>query len=306
MRYLAARMLLPLLCASLAALPQDSAVLLVRVLDVSDARIGGDAILITDSSGGRARHVLIDGSDRGATVIARLGAFRVDTLAAVILSHPHADHYGGLAAVLRRFPARAFAYGGTPRATASYRVLLGVIDSLRIPVVVADTGVRRLALATGDDTVTLRLLAPPPACRALVTSAGGEEVNNCSVGVRLARDGFTMLFPGDAEHAELGWWMMTQPALLPADVLKAGHHGSDDSTSPELLDAVRPRAVIITANGRQHPFADVLALLVARGIPTYCTADAGTVTLRVPRRGAWTITTQRRGACHARSASFHR
>src|SRR5579884_374598 len=153
-------MLVPFLCAALAALPADSAVLLVRVLDVSDAAIGGDAILVTDSASGRARHVLIDASDRGETVLARLAAFHVDTLAAVILSHPHADHYGGLAAVLRRLPVRAFVYGATPRAAAGYRMLLAVVDSLAIPVVVADTGVRRLTLVTGDDTVTLRRLAP--------------------------------------------------------------------------------------------------------------------------------------------------
>src|SRR2546427_599326 len=100
--------------AALLAPPQDSAVLLVRVLDVSSARIGGDAILVTDSGPGRARHVLIDASDRGDAVVALLRRFRVDTLAAVILSHPHADHYGGLPDVLRRFPVRAFAYRGTP------------------------------------------------------------------------------------------------------------------------------------------------------------------------------------------------
>src|SRR5207245_3006077 len=97
------------------------------------------------------------------------------------------------------------------------------------------------------------------------------------------RGDFRMLFPGGAEQQELGWWMATAPGLLRADVLKAGHHGSDNSTSADVLDVVQPRAVIISANGRQHPFADVLALLDARGIPTYCTADAGTVTVRVPR-----------------------
>src|SRR5579884_3980532 len=223
-------MLVPFLCAALAALPADSAVLLVRVLDVSDAAIGGDAILVTDSASGRARHVLIDASDRGETVLARLAAFHVDTLAAVILSHPHADHYGGLAAVLRRLPVRAFVYGATPRAAAGYRMLLAVVDSLAIPVVVADTGVRRLTLVTGDD----------------------------------------------------------------------------NATTADLLDVVQPGAVIISANGRQHPFADVLRLLAARGIPAYCTADAGTVTVRVPRGGPWTVTTERPGACQARSAPLHR
>src|SRR5438034_685670 len=203
-------MLAALLLAARLTLPLDSTVLLIRVLEVSDARVRGDAILITDASAGRARHVLIDAGEHGATIVARLTSLNVDTLAAVILSHPHADHYGGLGAVVSRFPVRAFLYGGTPRTALTYR------------------------------------------------------------------------------------------ALLRADVLKAGHHGSSNATTAELLDAVQPRAVIISANGRQHPFASVLALLAARGIPTYCTADNGTVTVRVPPHGTWTVTTEREGKCHAR------
>src|SRR2546428_12383771 len=97
-------MLTALMCASLLALPGDSAVLLIRVLDVSDARIGGDAILITDSAGGRARHVLVDASDHGETVAAQLRRVRVDTLAAIILSHPPADHYRGRPAGVHPVP----------------------------------------------------------------------------------------------------------------------------------------------------------------------------------------------------------
>src|SRR2546428_726760 len=201
-------MLALLLVAALLAPPQDSAVLLVRVLDVSSARIGGDAILVTDSGPGRARHVLIDASDRGDAVVALLRRFRVDTLAAVILSHPHADHYGGLPAVP---------------------------------------------------------------------------------------------LPGAAGEAEQGWWRRVHPALLRADVLKAGPHGPSTATTPARRDVVRPQAAVISANARQPPFAGVLALLAARGIPTYCTADAGTITVRVPRAGGWTISAERAAACHGRT-----
>src|SRR5206468_6078470 len=164
-------MLAALLCAALCTLSQDPAVLLVRVLDVSDARMGGDAILVTDSAAGRARHVLIDASDRGRTVVARLAAFRVDTLALVILSHPHADHYGGLSAVLRRFPVRRFVYGGTPRTAVNYRALLHQIDSLRIPVVTADTGMRSPTPADSLGDV------PEPAV-ALVLNRFGETAGD--------------------------------------------------------------------------------------------------------------------------------
>jgi competence protein ComEC len=290
-----------LLCASLLAAPGDSAVLLVRVLDVSDARIGGDAILITDSVGGRARHVLIDASDRSATVLTHLRQFRVDTLAAVILSHPHADHYGGMTGVLAQIPVRSFIYGGAPRTAHAYLALLRAVAARHITVVTADTGVRTIRLVTGGDTVTFRVLAPPPTCHALDGAAGGDAVNNCSLGVQLTRGTFAMLLPGDAEQAELGWWMMTRPTLLRAAVLKAGHHGSSNATTADLLNVVQPQAVLISANGRQHPFAEVLDLLAARSIPTYCTADRGTITVRVLHTGAWSITTAHAGTCHPRT-----
>jgi competence protein ComEC len=294
-------MLTALLCAHLLAAPADSAVLLIRVLDVSDARIGGDAILITDSAQGHAKHVLIDASDHGATVVALLRRFHVDTLAALMLSHPHADHYGGMDEVLAQVPVRTFVYGGTPRTARTYRALLDQIAARHIPVVTVDTGVRRITLVTANDTVLFTVFSPPPTCGALTGHANGHDINNCSIGVRLTRGAFAILLPGDAEQAELAWWLMTAPVPLRADVLKAGHHGSSNAMTATLLDAVGPRLVLISANGRQHPFAEVLDMLAARGIPTYCTADAGTITVRVPRSGEWTVATERSAACHART-----
>jgi competence protein ComEC len=293
----------PLLAAlQLLTPPRDTAVLLVRVLDVSDARIGGDAILITDSAGGRARHVLVDASDHGATVVAWLRRFDVDTLAALILSHPHADHYGGMDDVLDAVPVTRFVYGGTPRTAVTYRRLLADIAARGIPTLTADSGWRRLTLVTGPDTVVLELLSPPPECRAF-SGGSGDEINDCSLGVRVVRGAFRMLLPGDAEQPEQRWWLAAYPGALQADVLKAAHHGSDNGTDAAWLDAVRPRAVLVSANGRQHPFADILALLAVRGVPAYCTADQGTLTVRVPAGGAWQVSTERTGACHARTTA---
>ena len=288
-----------LLALHLAA-PQDSAVLLIRVLDVSDARIGGDAILITDSAGGRARHVLLDASDRPARVLRALTRYRVDTLAALLLSHPHADHYGGMPGVLAAVPVKSFVYGGTPHAAVTYRRLLDALAERHIPVTTVDSGVRVLRLVTGGDTVTLTVLAPPPGCRNLASGAG-DAVNDCSIGVRLARGAFRMLLPGDAESDEEAWWTGTHRDLLRADILKAGHHGSDNATDGAWLAVVRPRVVVISANGRQHPFADVLDLLRTRSLPAYCTADDGTVTIRVPRGAPWTVSAERQRPCHPRT-----
>src|SRR5947199_9205938 len=99
-------MLAALLLAARLTVPLDSTVLLIRVLDVSDARVGGDAILITDAGAGRPRHVLIDGGEHGATIVAGLTRLNEDPLAAVFPSHPHPDRYGGLGAVAIRLARR--------------------------------------------------------------------------------------------------------------------------------------------------------------------------------------------------------
>ena len=202
-----------LLALQVAVAPRDTAVLLVRVLDVSDARIGGDAILLTDSAAGRARHVLVDASDHGATVVAWLRRFEVDTLAALVLSHPHADHYGGMADVLDAVPVLRFVYGGTPRAAVTYRRLLADIADRGIPTVTADSGPRRLTLVTARDTLVLELLPPPPDCRTL-TRGAGDEINDCSLGVRVVHGAFRMLLPGDAEQPEQQWWLERFPSAV--------------------------------------------------------------------------------------------
>ena len=83
--------------------------------------------------------------------------------------------------------------------------------------------------------------------------------------------------------------------------------GIDDNVAnvvtAQLLFLEASDAVLISANGRQHPFADVLALLATRGVPAYCTADQGTLTVRVPAGGAWRISTERAGECHARTTA---
>ncbi|WP_310735635.1 hypothetical protein [Paenibacillus thiaminolyticus] len=41
--------------------------------------------------------------------------------------------------------------------------------------------------------------------------------------------------------------MLEQPDKLRADVLKAGHHGSETSTSQKFLSAVQPTYAVISA-----------------------------------------------------------
>ena len=75
------------------------------------------------------------------------------------------------------------------------------------------------------------------------------------------------------ENAEIG----------DVDVLVAGHHGSEDSTGEELLSAVRPEIVCISAgegNLYGHPHTKLLQRLECYGCIVYRTDLQGDIIIR--------------------------
>lgn len=97
--------------------------------------------------------------------------------------------------------------------------------------------------------------------------------NNDSLVVRLKYGDRTILLPGDAEkQVEYEMLAENDPAFLHADVLKVAHHGSKNSTMPELLNAVAPQVSIISAgevNPCGHPSPELLQRLEESGTRVY-------------------------------------
>jgi competence protein ComEC len=95
-----------------------------------------------------------------------------------------------------------------------------------------------------------------------------------------------MLRPGDAEKQVAREMLFDNGAeALHSDVLKAGHHGSKNSTIPEFLGAARPRVGIISAgeaNPYRHPHEELLERL----------ENAGVLILRTDRDGAVHVLTE--------------
>ena len=95
-----------------------------------------------------------------------------------------------------------------------------------------------------------------------------------------------VLVTGDME-AE-GERRLVQTVPLPCvEVLVAGHHGSDTSTTPELLEAVRPDLALISAglnNKYGHPSWDTLYRLDQAGAKIYRTDLYGTIELLVKEK----------------------
>ena len=79
-----------------------------------------------------------------------------------------------------------------------------------------------------------------------------EDTNGASLVFRLDNAGRKYLFTGDADIVAEEHLLREYPEELDADYLKAGHHGSRSSNSPEFVRAVSPNEVWITASRRNR------------------------------------------------------
>ena len=232
----------------------------VRFLDVGQAdailvRIGDHAMLIDGGNNDDARGLVAYLQERG---IARLDA--------VVGTHPHEDHIGGLDAVLAAIPVGRIYLPRASANTATYEDLLLAIATKGIPATNPRPGD---SFALGDARVTV--LAP--------SATAVPEGNDASLVLRLDYGARSFLFTGDAEAATEAE-MRTAGLLREADVLKVAHHGSTSSSTPEFLAAVAPRLAVISVgegNDYGHPAQRTLDALAAVGATVYRTDRDGTV-----------------------------
>jgi competence protein ComEC len=243
----------------------------LHVLDVGQ----GDAILLRTNAG---RWVLFDagpawnGSDAGRRVVVPYIARRGGTLESFVLSHPHNDHVGGAASVLKVLHPRSYWDAAFAGGAEAY---IGSLAAAR------DKGIDWHRVHPGDsiqiDGVTVSFLAPDS-----VWTVGLKDPNLAST-IALVRYGMVrFLLVGDAERAEEDW-LLARHSQLRADVLKVGHHGSSTSSSDEFLAAVRPALAVISVgagNKYGHPSGDVIRALALAGAEVLRTDEAGTVVVR--------------------------
>jgi competence protein ComEC len=221
--------------------------------------------------------------DTGAVAIAPvLRAQRVRRVDRVVLSHPHPDHFLGLAAATKGVSVGAIwdtGQGEHEGTQGAYAAFLRAARRQGVPVLgpAQVCGEHRL----GELRVTV--LAPCPGVPEGVSANDGSFVLHLRYGAR------SFLFVGDAEHEAERTMLLraAQGASLRADVLKVGHHGSRTSSSPEFLRAVAPTIGVIGTGVRNrfgHPHAQTLESLAQQGIGVYRTDLDGSVTVRTNGR----------------------
>ena len=220
------------------------------------------------------KYMLIDGgnAEDSSLVVSYLQKQGVEELEAVVCSHAHEDHVGGLPGVLAVFPTKAVY---APTKTYSSKVFdkfLYYTDQQGLEVTIPSPGDQ---FTLGDALVMI--LGPVKSY---------ADPNNTSIVMMIDFHGKRFLFTGDmeteAENDMLDYW--GEYFTWSADVLKVGHHGSDTSTSYRFLRAVMPTYGIISVgegNSYGHPNETPLSRL----------EDAEVTVLRTDKLGSIIVTT---------------
>jgi beta-lactamase superfamily II metal-dependent hydrolase len=189
----------------------------------------------------------------------------------VVVTHHHADHYGGMEAVVREFRPRLFLATGSSHTSPRYLRLLQLVRDGGTRAIAPTDAPRRIGLGS----VTMTVFPQPPESR--------RDENDNSIGIRVEYGTFSVLLTGDSEAEERAYWERVAPQLVrDCTVLKLAYHGSRNGTDARWLGLVRPQLAVASlglGNEFGHPHPETLSLLARFRVPLLRTDRDGTVSV---------------------------
>ena len=274
---------------------RDDAWLEVHVVDVGQ----GDGIWIhtfDDNIPGNGRYegynIIIDGGPDASDAKNQLLKYVLDkaheraVIDALIISHPHDDHYPGAEGILRHFEVREFYDSGYPKEGAKWTRFLALVgaETFEGQPIVEHVGRPNLVTPDWGSELRVRFLYSYPGPRTGFGSGNTLE-NNASIVLRLEYGSQSILFMGDAEgkdrgnspdvpkYAERFLLDSVGPARLHSTVLKIAHHGSETSSTVPFIDAVDPEYVVVSSGRKSYSGT---FLPDATTLQRYCTHNTAT------------------------------
>lgn len=234
--------------------------IIVHYIDVGQ----GDATLIQAPNG---QTMLIDGGKKsaGEKVVSYIKEQNIDRLDYVVATHPDADHIGGLHEVLEQLPVGEFIDSGKVHTTQTYLELLTKIDEKDIPFTVP---------TIGDEIA----LDPNVSTTVLFADDEAKGTNEASIVIGMTYGDVSFIFTGDADTKMEE--ALIDRGLQQVTIAKAGHHGSNTSSSARYIEHIQPEVFILSYgedNSYGHPHDEVVQRVKSQGADIYETATMGDI-----------------------------
>ena len=232
----------------------DEDYLKVYYIDVGQ----GDSILIEEGSKGNKTYMLIDAGTStnhpASMLISQLKELGVGKLKYFIMTHPHSDHIGAAASVINTFEIETAFLPDCKYDTKTWNNVLTALDEHEnINIEIVDN--EYLGNTYNIVNAYFKILWPQNP-----SSVKSSDINNVSIVCRLVYGESKFMLTGDAETtSEAKMLTLFDSNEFQSDVLKAGHHGSNTSSSQEFLNVVKPQYVIISCgegNSYGHPHVE--------------------------------------------------
>lgn len=209
--------------------------------------------------------MLIDAADTGYadTILNFIQTLGYKKLNYLVATHPHADHIGSMADVIRALAPEHIYMPRTDCTTETYEGVLRAIAEKGLKIKTAKAGVSILS----EDGLSVEILSP---------SIAYDDLNNSSAVILITYGDTRFLYMGDAEsEAE-----QDITADVKCDVIKVGHHGSDSSSSKAFIKRTAPKYAIISVgrdNRYGHPSNSVIKAWKREGAQVFRTDKQGVI-----------------------------
>lgn len=256
-----------------APLPEGS-YLQVHYIDVGQA----DAALVLCDG----ETMLIDGGNKedSSLIYSYLRQHSVSHLNAVVVTHAHEDHVGGVSGALHAAPADMVLCPVTDYDSEAFRDFAKTVETQGLAITVPNAGD---SFSLGSATVEILHCDPT-----------NENPNNTGIVLQISYGETRFLFTGDAER-DVEERILNSGTDIRSTVLKVGHHGSNTSTSYRFLYEVQPKYAVLSVgadNSYGHPHEEVMSRLRDAEVTVYrtdvqghivCSVDGTTVTFETER-----------------------